>query len=806
MATKRKAHDEILEIRDDDDEGQDSDNDVEILEPVISTVTVEDDDDDDEADASAPSVPTKEEMESTQSDKANTSDESTKMTTPEPPVISGAENVDKNLTSASVASPVATGTKQQTSEAAGEKMDDSLPLLSLRFRDQQLMFLFKGSLSEYLKTTFQLKLGGQEVDVHHSPEMATISVMKKGIPPPISPPDPVECSTPKQKAPEPETPQKDDGQQQSTTADTSDMFVVDSTPAKTAKGGPIIPSYKKALSKVLDNSPTAVPKDGASKRPKPRQVCWNCDGDHSIRDCKEPKNYAKISKMKQEFMKKNERYHLDMEQKFGHITPGRLSDELRQALGLGKRDLPMHIYRMRLYGYPPGWLEEAKISQSGLQLFDSDGTPVQESDESEGEIESTKTKYDVRKIISFPGFNVDAGKQFFDDSKYHGVPPRLEHHSREEMIRNLEGTLVQGYRRKKLRMTSSARNDTDREAADMDLDNQDETFMIVDSVGECDKIGEPPNSQGSSLPSYNGTNGPTTTAEVCDEPEEGEVDDDGEIVGNPVASAEQSTNDDTKEADNSVEQESAEKKTSEASEQSESKGPNDSANDDSVILIEEETELICLDDSRSISPSLDDLRKKQLEILRQLENQSPSVANKSDATINEDSLLDDVLMAERLAEEEEEQQQTTKQSSTPSLPSPAAKMVINPLAFVFSVPAIPPLPAAPLPPPDQDGSSERPPEPEFLNLEEISMTKGVYVDDPGSMGLKTMSLGTPILTSFTPFNRLPCGEAFSKGVSDVINFENLPNSTGKYERMKSLLSKVRTVITAHNGDSDEEAR
>lgn len=53
--------------------------------------------------------------------------------------------------------------------------------------------------------------------------------------------------------------------------------------------------------------------------------------------------------------------------------PGQLSDALVQALGLQKGELPLHVYRMRIYGYPPGWLEEARIVHSGLTVFDSTG-------------------------------------------------------------------------------------------------------------------------------------------------------------------------------------------------------------------------------------------------------------------------------------------------------------------------------------------------------------------------------------------------------------------------------------------------
>lgn len=41
----------------------------------------------------------------------------------------------------------------------------------------------------------------------------------------------------------------------------------------------------------------------------------------------------------------------------------RFSDELREALDISRRDIPLHIYRMRSLGYPPGWLLKARSEQ-----------------------------------------------------------------------------------------------------------------------------------------------------------------------------------------------------------------------------------------------------------------------------------------------------------------------------------------------------------------------------------------------------------------------------------------------------------
>lgn len=50
-----------------------------------------------------------------------------------------------------------------------------------------------------------------------------------------------------------------------------------------------------------------------------------------------------------------------------------ISEELQDALGVTDKSLPPFIYRMRQLGYPPGWLKEAELENSGLALYDGKG-------------------------------------------------------------------------------------------------------------------------------------------------------------------------------------------------------------------------------------------------------------------------------------------------------------------------------------------------------------------------------------------------------------------------------------------------
>lgn len=49
------------------------------------------------------------------------------------------------------------------------------------------------------------------------------------------------------------------------------------------------------------------------------------------------------------------------------------SEDLLTALGIDGNTLPPLIYRMRQLGYPPGWLKEAEMENSGLTLYDGNG-------------------------------------------------------------------------------------------------------------------------------------------------------------------------------------------------------------------------------------------------------------------------------------------------------------------------------------------------------------------------------------------------------------------------------------------------
>ena len=62
---------------------------------------------------------------------------------------------------------------------------------------------------------------------------------------------------------------------------------------------------------------------------------------------------------------------------------------------------------------------------------------------------------------------------------------------------------------------------------------------------------------------------------------------------------------------------------------------------------------------------------------------------------------------------------------------------------------------------------------------------------PASGTVKSCDDGTPIVTTYSPFSTIPDSSKWTTNTTDHIFFENLPDSTGKYEQFKELLKKCR---------------
>ncbi|TRY75591.1 hypothetical protein TCAL_00521 [Tigriopus californicus] len=194
----------------------------------------------------------------------------------------------------------------------------------------------------------------------------------------------------------------------------------------------------------------------------PRNTCFNCGGSHMIADCQERRDPRQIAKNRKEFLKNQpagsgtSRYHLDEPQKFGHLTPGWPSAKLREALGLRADQLPGYIYRMRVLGYPPGWMKEAEIRHSGIALFVNQGHALSDLGAEDGEVVEAheKVRYDLDRLVTWPGFNAPLTETVRDESHYYDAPPMSEKHSLAAMRAELSSKTQGGYIRGEMQDTT----------------------------------------------------------------------------------------------------------------------------------------------------------------------------------------------------------------------------------------------------------------------------------------------------------------------------------------------------------------
>nr|XP_012147322.1 PREDICTED: zinc finger CCHC domain-containing protein 8 homolog isoform X2 [Megachile rotundata] len=262
-------------------------------------------------------------------------------------------------------------------------LDIAKPLIKVMFRDENIARQYSKKITKFLGELVSSKIKNQEND-----NGLTLEIWDNDIDSCQS----IEITT-----------ESEDSQD--IICDT--LFTVDTQPK--IKDDFDVPTYGKkyenAFEKVQHKSDSPKKNDCSRKL-----MCFNCLENHNLRDCPNPRNQTNIDKNRKNFNMKNSRalrYHLEDDQKFGHLIPGQLSSNLRKALGLKSNELPKHIYRMRELGYPPGWLEEARLQHSGLSLFNSDGVPEDDPNDEPGEIiEGDRDQYDIRKIYDFPGFNV----------------------------------------------------------------------------------------------------------------------------------------------------------------------------------------------------------------------------------------------------------------------------------------------------------------------------------------------------------------------------------------------------------------
>ncbi|XP_023443856.1 zinc finger CCHC domain-containing protein 8 isoform X3 [Dasypus novemcinctus] len=190
-----------------------------------------------------------------------------------------------------------------------------------------------------------------------------------------------------------------------------------------------IPKYQQVFSQIVSLEGQEI--QVKAKRPKPH--CFNCGSEeHQMKDCPMPRNAARISEKRKEYMDAcgeannqnfQQRYHAEeVEERFGRFKPGVISEELQDALGVTDKSLPPFIYRMRQLGYPPGWLKEAELENSGLALYD--GKDDADGETEAGEVQQNRNvTYDLSKLVNYPGFNISTPRGIPDEWRMFGSIP-----------------------------------------------------------------------------------------------------------------------------------------------------------------------------------------------------------------------------------------------------------------------------------------------------------------------------------------------------------------------------------------------
>ncbi|CAL1262727.1 unnamed protein product [Larinioides sclopetarius] len=192
-----------------------------------------------------------------------------------------------------------------------------------------------------------------------------------------------------------------------------------------------VPLYSSAYEDVLHCDKLELEEENAEEKIQ-AMTCFNCLGDHHMKDCPEKINRSKIAANRKDILMENSvRYHV--EEKKNSIRPGTISSDVRKALGLKDNQLPPYIYKMRVIGYPPGWMDDAKLETSGLSLYDEEGKAISDGESSNSS--GIEKKFDSKKFIQYPGFNSPVPPNIKDEWKSMGMVPIQAHQQLSEVLK-----------------------------------------------------------------------------------------------------------------------------------------------------------------------------------------------------------------------------------------------------------------------------------------------------------------------------------------------------------------------------------
>lgn len=456
----------------------------------------------------------------------------------------------------------------------------------------------------------------------------------------------------------------------------------------------IVPSYDASFTGILTDVEYNMETGKKINDALPKMCCFNCLGDHNVSDCPKPQDMQRIAANRKKHnvtRVPNVRYHEDGENKFGHFQPGKLSENLRYALGLRPNQLPIFVYRMRVLGYPPGWLRDAEVHQADMKLYDATGKSVSHPDLEDGETDPVLVKYKPEKLVSFPGFNDAMPHRTREEGHLYNCPPMQPYHQRTEFLKYMNMNRAQAYKKKKLKSSSLKGNNTSEAdavlAAEMEVDDSElnrSAHIEFNPPLPSEPLPPPP---------------PDDLPEPPPPPPEEKDMEEGEI-------------------------------------------------------------------SEDSQASLGDLEEKRLKILRELEDAASQGATD-----------------EQKSKKEENPTPTKDRSSKTDVKSEAAETS------------------------EESRTSNRmssdPSESENSLSSDTLESASKKMKQHHRSHSKGFKLGAAIPESCTPFTALPSADLWKVDVSDHINFDNLPDALGTWDKMKGLMNNIRKRVRELQAEEDE---
>ncbi|XP_042885273.1 zinc finger CCHC domain-containing protein 8 homolog isoform X3 [Penaeus japonicus] len=457
----------------------------------------------------------------------------------------------------------------------------------------------------------------------------------------------------------------------------------------------VVPSYDASFTGILTDVEYNMETGKKINDALPKMRCFNCLGDHNFSDCPQPPDMQRIAANRKKHnvtRVPNVRYHEDGENKYGHFQPGKLSENLRYALGLRPHQLPIFTYRMRVLGYPPGWLRDAEVHQADMKLYDGTGKSVLHPDLEDGETDPVLVKYKPEKLVSFPGFNDPMPHRTREEGHLYNCPPIQPYHQRTEFLKYMNMNRAQAYKKKKLKSSSlKSNNASEAEAtpeAEMEVDDSElnrSAHIEFNPPLPSEPLPPPPPDD---IPE------PPPPEEKAVDMEEGEISEDSQA-------------------------------------------------------------------------SLGDLEEKRLKILRELEDAASQgteggeqkAKKEENSTPANDSSSSKPDTKSETAKASEETKMSARTSSDPSESENSVSS-------------------------DTESASKK------MKQHHRSHSKG-------------FNLGAAIPESCTPFKTLPSADLWKVDVSDHINFDNLPDALGTWEKMKGLMSNIRKRVKELQAEEDE---